>query len=66
MIISRQYRFAFFSVPKPGTHAVRQALRAHLGEEYLEARTMTLETLMRVTFLMQIYRLHSVCFALHE
>lgn len=36
MIISHRYRFIFAAVPKTGTHAVRQALRAHLGEEDLE------------------------------
>jgi len=36
MIISHRHRFIFFAVPKTGTHAVRQALRAHLGAEDLE------------------------------
>jgi len=33
MIISHRHKFIFFAVPKTGTHAVRQALRAQLGEE---------------------------------
>lgn len=32
MIISHRKRFIFFAIPKTGTHAVRFALRAHLGE----------------------------------
>ncbi|MBK8199703.1 MAG: sulfotransferase family 2 domain-containing protein [Acidobacteria bacterium] len=32
MIISHRHQFIFFAVPKTATHAVRQALRAHLGE----------------------------------
>lgn len=36
MIVSRRHNFIFAAVPKTGTHAVRQALRGHLGEEDLE------------------------------
>lgn len=36
MIISHTHRYIFFAVPKTGTHSVRQALRAHLGEQDLE------------------------------
>jgi hypothetical protein len=32
VIISHSHRFIFFAVPKTGTHAVRFALRKHLGE----------------------------------
>jgi hypothetical protein len=32
MILSHKHRFIFFAVPKTGTHAVRFALRGHLGE----------------------------------
>jgi hypothetical protein len=32
MILSHRHRFIFFAVPKTGTHAVRFALREHLGE----------------------------------
>lgn len=31
MIISHQHRFVFTAIPKTGTHAVRRALRVHLG-----------------------------------
>jgi hypothetical protein len=36
MIISFQHKFVFVAVPKTGTHAVRQALRAHLGPDDIE------------------------------
>lgn len=36
VIISHKHRFMFFPVPKTGTHSVRGALRAHLGEDDLE------------------------------
>lgn len=36
MIISHRHRFVFTAIPKTGTHSVRRALRAHLGEEDLE------------------------------
>lgn len=32
MIFSASRQFVFFAVPKTGTHAVREALRPHLGE----------------------------------
>ena len=32
MIISHKHRFIFFAVPRTATHAVRQALRAHLDD----------------------------------
>ncbi len=33
MIISHRHKFIFFAVPKTGTHAVRFALRPHLGKD---------------------------------
>ena len=36
MIVSFEHRFIFAAVPKTGTHAVRQALRASLGPEDIE------------------------------
>ncbi len=32
MIVSHRHRFMFFAIPKTGTHAIRFALREHLGE----------------------------------
>ena len=36
MIISGVHRFIFAAIPKTGTHAVRQALRAHMGPRDIE------------------------------
>lgn len=36
MIVSYRHSFIFAAVPKTGTHAVRRALRAHMGDEDLE------------------------------
>lgn len=36
MIVSHRHRFIFAAVPKTGTHAVRQALREHLGDGDVE------------------------------
>lgn len=36
MIVSHCHRFIFAAVPKTGTHAVRQALREHLGDGDVE------------------------------
>lgn len=36
MIISGQHRFIFVAIPKTGTHAVRQALREHMGPQDME------------------------------
>jgi hypothetical protein len=36
MIISHAHRYIFFAIPKTGTHSVRQALRAHMGEQDME------------------------------
>lgn len=36
MIISQLHKFIFVAIPKTGTHAVRQALREHLGPDDME------------------------------
>ncbi len=36
MIVSGSLRFIFAAIPKTGTHAVRQALRQHMGPDDLE------------------------------
>jgi hypothetical protein len=36
MIVSRLHKFIFVAIPKTGTHAVRQALREHLGPDDME------------------------------
>ncbi len=36
MIVSARHKFVFVAIPKTGTHAIRQALRAHLGPQDME------------------------------
>ena len=48
MIISRQHRFVFVAIPKTGTHAVRQALREHLGPEDQEQVRLFVEKALPV------------------
>jgi hypothetical protein len=36
MIVSQRHKFIFVAVPKTGTHAVRRALREHMGPQDLE------------------------------
>ena len=49
MIISHKHRFIFVAVPKTATHAVRKALRPHLGRDwYLLAGIPTPLTKARV------------------
>lgn len=36
MIISARHKFIFVAIPKTGTHAVRRALREHMGPDDLE------------------------------
>jgi hypothetical protein len=36
MIVSHAHRFVFVPIPKTGTHAVRQALREHMGPDDIE------------------------------
>ena len=36
MIVSARHKFIFVAIPKTGTHAVRRALREHMGPEDLE------------------------------
>jgi hypothetical protein len=36
MIVSALHKFIFVAIPKTGTHAVRQALREHLGPDDME------------------------------
>jgi len=36
MIVSLEHRFIFAAIPKTGTHAVRRALREHMGSQDME------------------------------
>ncbi|WP_338426857.1 sulfotransferase family 2 domain-containing protein [Sphingopyxis kveilinensis] len=43
MIVSHQHRFIFVAIPKTGTHSVRQALRAHMGDGDMEQARLFVE-----------------------
>lgn len=40
MIISHRHKFVFFAVPKTATHAIREALRHHLGPDDWEQQVL--------------------------
>ncbi len=40
LIISHKHRFIFFAVPKTATHAIRQALREHMGPDDWEQQVL--------------------------
>ena len=40
MIVSHKHKFIFFAVPKTATHAIRTALRQHLGGDDWEQQTL--------------------------
>ena len=40
MIISHQHKFIFFAVPKTATHAIREALRQHVGPDDWEQQVL--------------------------
>jgi len=40
LIISHRHKFVFFAVPKTATHTIREALRAHLGDEDWEQQVL--------------------------
>lgn len=41
MIVSHRHRFIFFAVPRTASHAIRAALRPHLGADDWEQETLT-------------------------
>lgn len=40
MIVSHKHKFIFFAVPKTATHAIREALRQHMGAEDWEQQVL--------------------------
>ena len=40
MIVSHKHQFIFFAVPKTATHAIRQALREHIGPDDWEQQVL--------------------------
>ena len=53
MIISHRHQFLFFAVPKTGTHAVREALREHMGDEDLEQAGLFVKKRQQIRLLRQ-------------
>lgn len=53
MIVSHRHRFVFFAVPRTGTHAVRAALRAFLGDEDWQQQSLTEQVRLPVPALAQ-------------
>ena len=54
MIISGLHKFIFVAIPKPGTHAVRQALRVHLGPQDQEQVGLFVQRKFSIPALAQI------------
>ena len=54
MIVSHRHRFVFFAVPRTGTHAVRTALRAFLGDEDWQQQSLTEQIRLPVPALARI------------
>ena len=58
MIISFKHKFVFAAVPKTGTHAVRRALREHLGPEDIEQVRLFVEKTFPIPELAQLQHGH--------
>ncbi len=58
MIVSHQHRFIFFAVPKTATHAIREALRAHKGEQDWEQQRLFGKQQIPITEIMAIKHGH--------
>ena len=54
MIISALHKFIFVAVPKTGTHAVRQALREHMGPQDMEQVGLFVQRKLPIPALAQI------------
>jgi hypothetical protein len=54
MIISALHKFIFVAVPKTGTHAVRQALRQHMGPQDMEQVGLFVQRKLPIPALAQI------------
>ena len=54
MIISGLHKFIFVAIPKTGTHAVRQALRVHLGPQDQEQVGLFVQRKFSIPALAQI------------
>ncbi len=54
MIISTLHKFVFVAIPKTGTHAVRQALREHMGPQDMEQVGLFVQRKLPIPALAQI------------
>ena len=54
MIISALHKFIFVAIPKTGTHAVRQALREHMGPQDMEQVGLFVQRSLPIPALAQI------------
>jgi hypothetical protein len=54
MIISTLHKFVFAAIPKTGTHAVRRALREHMGPEDMEQVGLFVQSKLPIPALAQI------------
>jgi hypothetical protein len=54
MIISTLHKFVFVAIPKTGTHAVRQALREHMGPQDMEQVGLFVKRSLPIPALAQI------------
>ena len=61
MIVSFQHRFVFVAIPKTATHAVRTALRPHLGPRDWEQCVLFENTFFPVEALAQVGHGHLTC-----
>ena len=58
MIISLEHRFIFAAIPKTGTHAVRVALREHMGAQDMEQVGLFVQRKLPIPELAQIRHGH--------
>jgi hypothetical protein len=58
MIISLEHRFIFAAIPKTGTHAVRRALREHMGAQDMEQVGLFVQRKLPIPELAQIRHGH--------
>jgi hypothetical protein len=58
MIVSKLHKFIFVAIPKTGTHAVRQALREHMGPEDMEQVRLFTEKRFPIPELAQLQHGH--------
>jgi len=54
MIISKLHKFVFVAIPKTGTHAVRRALREHMGPEDMEQVGLFVQSKLPIPALAQL------------